>query len=126
MSERSDVPSPERAQTLPVGTTVLLGEPAVEPTALLAAMTEATGSIPVVRALSRCWAQVGDQPPGLVVGVDLDPDDPDARAAVLRAIDRAGATQHPDFTVGIAFWRDGGSFVEWMQQNVKPFHQRGE
>jgi hypothetical protein len=112
-----------RTHTVAMGTTVRLGEPAIEPTSLLEAIAAATAGIPEVRALSRCWAQLGDQAPGLVLGVDLDPDGPDARAAVLRAIDGARATQHPDFTVDIAFWSDGGAFVDWMQQNVKPFHR---
>jgi type III secretion system (T3SS) SseB-like protein len=115
----------ERPHTVPVGTTVRLGEPAVEPTALLVAITDQAESMPAVRGLSRCWAQVGDHPPGLVVGVDLDPDSAEARAAIIRAMDGARAMQHPDFTVDIAFWTDGGAFVEWMQQNVEPFYRRG-
>jgi hypothetical protein len=114
-----------RVHSIPVGTTVHLGAPAVEPTALLEQISMVAPSVPAIRSISRCWAVVGDQPPGLVIGVDLEPDTPDVRAIVLRTIDGARAVEHPDSTVDIVFWRDRGPFVEWMEQNATPFYRRG-
>jgi hypothetical protein len=109
--------------TVQAGTVVLIGEPAIEPVALLAAIAAATDRLPAVRSLSRCWARSGQEAPGLIVGVDLDPDDNQGRAAVVDAVSEAVSSAHPEFTVDVVFWADGATFVEWMQQNVKPFHE---
>jgi hypothetical protein len=110
--------------TMPAGTAVLIGEPAIEPVELLAAIVQATEGLPAVRSLSRCWAQSGQQPPGLVIGVDLQPDDREVRAEVAAAISAAVTGAHPDFVVDVVFAADGGTFTRWMQENVKPFEKR--
>ena len=109
--------------TLPAGTTVLIGEPATEPVELLAAIAQATDLLPAVRSLSRCWAQSGQQPPGLVLGVEIEPDNQEVRAAVVDAVTAADGSRHPGFTVDVVFMADGGTLTSWMQDNVKPFHQ---
>ena len=109
---------------LAAGTVVHIGEPAIEPIELLEAIAAATDLLPAVRSLSRCWAQSGQQPPGLIVGVDLDPDDHDGRAAVVDAVSNAVTAGHPDFTVDVVFASDGGTFARWMSENVPPFHRR--
>jgi hypothetical protein len=76
-----------------------------------------------VRELSRCWAQSGEQPPGLIIGVDLEPDSRQLRTVVVEAVGVAVTTVNPGFVVDVVFAADRGTFVTWMQQNVKPFHQ---
>ncbi|MEO6116816.1 MAG: enhanced serine sensitivity protein SseB C-terminal domain-containing protein [Pseudolysinimonas sp.] len=109
--------------SVPAGTVAYLGEPAVEPVELLAAIARATDGLSAVRTLSRCWAQFGNEPPGLVVGVQLEPDTPQVRAAVAESIGSVWSTLQPGYAVDIAFDGDGGSVTTWMRKNVNPFHR---
>jgi hypothetical protein len=110
-------------RTVPAGTAVLIGEPAIEPVELLSAIAGATDAVSAVRSLSRCWAQTGAEPPGLVLGVDLDPDTAAARAEVTGAVGVVWSEVRPGFTVDVVFEGDGGVLATWMLQNVEPFHR---
>lgn len=110
--------------TLSAGTKVRIGEPAVEPVELVAEVTRELDTVPAVRAARRAWAAVGDSRPGLVVAVDVDPDNSSTRDAVLEAVRRAAGSSPTDFPVDVVFDNDRDVFVQWMHEHAEPFYQR--
>jgi hypothetical protein len=112
------------SSTLSVGTRVRIGEPTEEPEPLLAKVAAGLGGLTGVREARRCWAQVGDADPGLVIGVDVDPDNPDTRAAVVRAIGAVTGHSPEEFAVNVVFTNDHDVFTQWMAQNAEPFFGR--
>ena len=121
--------SPEqvRAMTAPAslqaGQVVQLGEPAEEPTRLLEAVAAGLATSAGVRAAYRALMQAGDQPPRLVVGVEVD--DPAAGQRLLEAVGRAAAELGDREVDLIAFGEDGdGSVGSWMQLHTRPFYRR--
>jgi hypothetical protein len=108
-----------RATPVPAGTRIRIGEPAEEPVELLMRLASSLATIPAARLARRCWAQVGVENPGLVIGVDVDPDNPDVRAAVIRAV--ASANIDRESIVNVVFTSDEGEFVSWMSANTEPF-----
>ncbi|MEO6533533.1 MAG: enhanced serine sensitivity protein SseB C-terminal domain-containing protein [Pseudolysinimonas sp.] len=114
-----------RATTISAGTRVRLGEPAVEPTELLAAIGAGLGTVPAVRAARRVWAQVGERAPGLVVGLDIDPDNPDVREIAVSAVGTAHRSVQSNFAVDVVFTHDRNDFTEWMSANAAPFYPAG-
>lgn len=111
-----------RATMIPGGTRVRLGEPAIEPTELLAAIGAGLAAVPAVREARRVWAQIGESTPGLVVGLDVDPDNPDVRQAAVSAVGAAHRGVHSDFAVDVVFAHDRNDFTEWMNANTAPFY----
>ena len=111
-----------RATMIPAGTRVRLGEPAIEPTELLAAIGAGLAVVPAVREARRVWAQIGESDPGLVVGLDVDPDNPDVRHAAVSAVGAAHRRVHSDFAVDVVFAHDRNDFTEWMNANAAPFY----
>lgn len=111
-----------RATMIPAGTRVRLGEPAIEPTELLAAIGAGLAAVPAVREARRVWAQIGESDPGLVVGLDVDPDNPDVRQAAVSAVGAAHRRVHSDFAVDVVFVHDRNDFTEWMNANAAPFY----
>ena len=107
------------------GTTVRVGDPAEEPTELLAGIAAVLGEVPAVRAARRAWAVVGEGRPGLVLGLDVDPDSPEVRGQALEAVRRAVGTGAADFPVDVVFDNDRGPLVEWMHEHAEPFHTSG-
>lgn len=114
-----------RDTVISVGTTIRLGEPAEEPEELLAAIRSRLAAVPAVRDARRCWAQVGDAAPGLVVGLDVDPDIPETRSAALAAVGAAAESVPAGFPVNAVFANDGDDFTTWMHAHVEPFFMRG-
>jgi hypothetical protein len=104
------------------GTRVRIGHPATEPEELLAALAAAVTGLGSVREMRRAWAAVGDNRPGLVVGVDLDPDNEPTRQTVLAAVREAAVSRQTDYAVDVVFVNDRGPLVEWMWENADPFH----
>jgi len=111
-----------RATTIPAGTRVRLGEPAIEPTELLAAIGASLAAVPAVREARRVWAQIGESDPGLVVGLDIDPDNPDVRQSAVLAVGSAHRREHSAFAVDVVFAHDRNDFTEWMNANAAPFY----
>lgn len=107
---------------LTAGTRIRIGHPADEPTAFLEALGTAFRQLAPVRSARRAWAAVDDQPPGLVIGVDVDPDSPDTRGAVVDAIGRTARSHGTPFTVDAVFTNDRDSFTEWMHSEASPFY----
>jgi SseB protein N-terminal domain/SseB protein C-terminal domain len=120
-------PEQVRAMAAPAsllaGQVVQLGEPAEEPTRLLEAVAAGLATSTGVRAAYRALMQAGDQPPRLVVGVEVD--DPAAGQRLLEAVGRA-ASELGDREVDlIAFGEDGdGAVGSWMQLHTRPFYRR--
>jgi hypothetical protein len=107
------------------GTTVRVGEPAEEPTALLAEVASALVAVPAVRAARRAWAVVGEGKPGLVLGLDVDPDAPEVRQLALDTVRRVVGREPAGFPVDVVFDNDRGPLVEWMHAHAEPFHTAG-
>lgn len=108
---------------VPAGARVRIGEPAEEPAALLGALAAQAKHVPAVRELRRAWAAVGEADPGLVVGVDLDPDNQQTREAAMAEVRSAVAAQSTSFTVDVVFASDRDSMMEWMTQHAEPFYR---
>jgi len=111
-----------RAVTIPTGTIIRLGEPAVEPTELLAAIRVALGAVPAVRQARRVWAQVGDAEPGLVIGLDVDPDNPGVRQEAIAAIATVHGGSPSEYEVNVVFANDRSDFMQWMNERAAPFY----
>jgi len=108
---------------IPAGTTIRVGHPADEPDRLLAAVASEFGAAPHVTAARRCWAAAGESLPGVVLGIDVDPDNPDARDSVVQAVRRAARASDYDGTVDVVFANDRDAFTEWMLANTEPFYR---
>ena len=103
------------------GTTVRVGHPAEEPTAMLDAAATELRTVPSVRAVRRCWAAVGENLPGLVLGVDIDPDVPEQRRLVVEAVGRAARSAGYRASVDVVFANDRDALTTWMHANADPF-----
>jgi hypothetical protein len=109
-------------RTVPAGTRLRIGEPAEEPVQLLAGLTAGFADLPAVREARRAWAAVGENTPGLVLSLDVDPDNKDVRQAVLDRT-RAVVNEHQvAFAVDVVFSNDRTAMTSWMQSNVGPFY----
>jgi hypothetical protein len=104
------------------GTAIRIGDPATEPDELLTSLVSAFAELREVHEARRAWAVVGEGHPGLVVGVDLDPDGTRARHAVLAAVRDVVGHSSAAFPVDVVFTSDGGPLVEWMLSNTDPFY----
>jgi hypothetical protein len=110
------------SSTLSTGSRIRIGDPVEEPNDLLQALSDAYAGLPAIRAARRCWAAVNDEQPGLVVGIDLDPDTPDTRSIVQQATSSTVSTLAPSFVVDLVFTTDRDEFTNWMIDNSPPFH----
>jgi hypothetical protein len=111
--------------TIPAGQQIRLGQPAEEPQALLSAVAAALSRIPAVVDARRALAQIGDQPPGLLIGVRIDRPAADDRQAVLATINSAVAAAPVPLTVDTVFLDDPvDQITAWMIDNTEPFYRR--
>lgn len=110
-----------RPFTVPAGSRVYLGEPAVEPVPLLDAIAAAIATVSAVREARRVWVLIDDGAPGLVIGIDVEPDQAGARRDALSAVGRAQTASPVPFPVGVVFAQDRGELVAWMAENATPF-----
>lgn len=121
------------AWTAPAGTQVRLGQPEVEPTELLTALRGTLGRVSEVKSVRSGWAQFGEDPPGVVLGIVLDLDSEQVRQAVQAAVADARG-QVPDApSVNMVFSaasgdaaadgradRSGDAVAEWLAVNGNP------
>ncbi|GII22655.1 enhanced serine sensitivity protein SseB [Planosporangium mesophilum] len=111
--------------TVRAGQPVRLGAPAEEPRALLAALASAFERVPAVVEARRALAQMGDQPPGLLIGIRADQRVAGWRQAALAAVDAAASAEPMPLTVDTAFLDDPTDpITAWMLGNTEPFYQR--
>lgn len=108
---------------VPAGTKVRIGEPAEEPEELLDAVAVGLGGLPAVRSARRCWAAVGESRPGLVIGLDVDPDNQQTRTSALDAVRAVADGTAGSFPVDVVFENDRDEFTAWMNAHVEPFYQ---
>ena len=108
-------------RTVKADTSVLLGDPAVEPVDFLARVSDLLNDIAGVKAARRCWAVVGSQQPGLVLSVDLIQSDDQQRQEVMKAVAKAVENTALDYNVDVVFDADTGEFTSWMLANSNPF-----
>ena len=104
------------------GTTFRLGDPVEEPVQLLSEVARALGPMHAVRAARRAWAVIGDGSPGLVLGLDIDPDNDEVRQRALDAVRRVVGAAPAGYPVDVVFDNDQGPLVEWMHDHAVPFH----
>ncbi|MEV4504890.1 enhanced serine sensitivity protein SseB C-terminal domain-containing protein [Streptomyces klenkii] len=110
-------------KTVHAGETIRLGEPAEEPVALLAALRRAFGAVPTVSSARRALVQVGNQHPGLLIGVAVSGAAEEARDAVLAAVSQAVSEEPVPFTVDTVFLGNPNDRTSvWMTDNVEPFY----
>ena len=107
--------------TVPVGSRVYLGEPAQEPVQLLETIGAALAAVPAVREARRVWVVIDDGAPGLVIGIDVEPDQASVRRDALSAVARAQIAAPVRFLVGAVFVQDRGLLAAWMAENAIPF-----
>lgn len=112
-----------RSTVVSLGARVRLGEPADEPTRLLQMIGVALGTVLAVRDARRVWAQVDDDAPGLVIGIDVDPDNADTRLDAVAAVGSAQRAASPEFAVDVVFSNDRSEFTAWMTENAAPFYR---
>jgi hypothetical protein len=98
---------------------LFIGEPAVEPVEVLNALSRTAHGIGEVREMRRAWVSVDGAEPGLMIGVDLDPDNDAARAAVMNAL-RDGLPS--EVVTDLLFANDRSPIIDWMWSNTEPFH----
>jgi type III secretion system (T3SS) SseB-like protein len=104
------------------GTTFRVGDPVEEPVQLLGEVARALRPMGAVRAARRAWAVIGDGSPGLVLGLDIDPDNDEVRQGALDAVRRVVGAEPAGYPVDVVFDNDRGPLVEWMHDHAEPFH----
>jgi len=107
--------------TVPAGSRVYLGEPADEPLELLDAVGAALAAVPGVREARRVWAMVENGTPGLVIGIDVEPDEATTRSEAMAAVSRALVVAPAASPLGVVFVGDRGELVAWMAANAATF-----
>lgn len=110
-------------RTVPAGGRLRLGVPAEEPDELLSALAATFAITPAVLEARRALAQVGDEPPVLLIGVRGDYDvgtwQQDSVAAVADALRRHSAP-YPVETVFLDDNRD--PVTVWLLEHTEPFY----
>ncbi|QLE72393.1 enhanced serine sensitivity protein SseB [Streptomyces rectiverticillatus] len=112
-------------KTVHAGESIRLGEPAEEPLALLTSLRRAFGAVPTVSSARRALMQVGEQHPGLLIGVTVRDaaEAEESRGAVLAAVSRAVSEEPVPFTVDTVFLGNPNDQTSvWMTDNVEPFY----
>lgn len=115
-------------RTVPAGTRVRIGEPAVEPTEVLSQIAYALGEVPAVTSARRAWVQVADEAPSLAVGLELaaGTSTESVLPSVRDAFDDILRRHRPGFAIDLVLLDDAGDPIStWMQANAEPFHRAG-
>lgn len=112
-------------RTVPAGARLRLGQPADEPHEFLTTLREAFGGVPAVTEARRALAQVGDQPPGLLIGVLPDRTVDGWQRDSVEAV-RAAARRAPlPYPVDTVFLDDATDPVSrWMLEHTTPLYRR--
>jgi hypothetical protein len=116
-----------RGQTRRVtaGARMRLGLPVEEPHDLLTALADAFRTLPAVTEARRALAQVGEQPPALLIGVRLNTDQPTDTGAreVTAAIQATIARVTSPYPVDTVILHDTDDpITAWLLTNTEPFY----
>lgn len=113
-------------ESVPAGAQIMLGEPADEPTELLDALRDTLAAdAPEVASASRAWAKLGDRPEGLLLGIDVRPDDDRTRQSALQAVGAAVSRTRVPYGVDSVFLSDQTDpITAWFAENTHPFYVR--
>jgi hypothetical protein len=110
---------------VPAGGRLRLGAPADEPHELIAALAGAFATTPAVLEARRALAQIGDEPPMLLIGVRADRHvgtwQQDSVGAVAQAV-RQSPVPYPVETTFLDDQTD--PVTEWMLEHTEPLYRR--
>jgi hypothetical protein len=107
------------------GETVRLGDPADEPTELLEHVATALQPANAVVEARRVWAQVGERPPGLVIGLGFVPEaDANDKKLAFSAVGEAVGGTAVTFSIDLVELDPTDGFAAWMLENNQPFFTR--
>jgi hypothetical protein len=107
------------------GTQIFLGEPAEEPSALLDALSAAFAAVPEVASVRRAWAKIGNNPAGLLLGIEVTPDDDRTRRTAIETVNatlKVASIHDPVDSVFLAEPTD--PITAWFLSNTEPFYAR--
>lgn len=112
-------------QTINREAEVSIAEPpaAIDVQPLLQAVVAQIEPSPLVLAAHRCWVEIDETKSGLVIALDLEPNDHDTRAQAADLLRAALATVEFPHPIDVVFHGEGNVFAEWMVQNTKAFYQ---
>ncbi|MGC1210937.1 MAG: enhanced serine sensitivity protein SseB C-terminal domain-containing protein [Micromonospora sp.] len=113
------------AHTLRAGQQVRLGVPDDEPEELLAAVADRLRAVPAVASARRALMQVGDEPPGLLIGLAIDPALDQERERALAAVRAAVAAVPVGYEVDTIILDDPAAPLQgWLLANTPPCYER--
>jgi SseB protein N-terminal domain len=114
---------------------ISVGPLPVQPDGLLDGIRAGLAAVAAASQAAAAWLAVEFAGEGLVISVTLDdPDDGDAKDAVVRVVERAAlaAPTHPRFPIDVTFpgeYSGGASMPdpvdEWVSASATPFYRRG-
>jgi hypothetical protein len=114
---------------VPAGGRLRLGAPAEEPHELIAALAAAFALTPAVIEARRALAQIGDEPPVLLIGVRADRGVGTWRQDSVAAVAEAARQSPAPYPVDAVFVGDEAGerdpVTAWMTEHAEPFYQRG-
>jgi hypothetical protein len=113
-------------KTIPAGTRIRIGEPAIEPVEVLKQIGYALGDVPEVQSARRAWVQVADEPPSLAIGLALTEQSATepVLAAVRDALDDILRRNRPGFAIDLVGLDDPvDPIAAWMNAHAACFHE---
>ncbi len=116
-----------RGEEIPddAGNQILLGEPSEEPSALLDVLRGAFAAVPEIVSARRAWSKVGDQQEGLLLGIEITPDDGRTRRSAVDAVTGALDRSAVAYPVDSVFLTDPAEpITAWFLKNTEPFYRR--
>ncbi|GAA2558476.1 enhanced serine sensitivity protein SseB [Winogradskya consettensis] len=109
------------SRQVPAGRRMRLGDPVEEPTELLAAVAASFSAIPAVTEARRALAQVGEEPPALLIGIRTQ--DESVARTVAEAVRTATQRSPVPYPVDTVVLRDENDpLTAWMLANTTPFY----
>jgi SseB protein C-terminal domain/SseB protein N-terminal domain len=125
----ADEREPGVEETVPAGTSVMIGDPAEEPEAVLGAIARTCSGRPEVVAAYRAQLHVNraGERPHLAIGLVVDAPSEDAhelRREVARSATAAGAEQVS--VVVLDRVAEGDAVAAYMLERTRPFYSRGD
>jgi hypothetical protein len=125
----ADDREPGGEETVPAGTSIMIGDPAEEPEAVLEAVARACSGRPEVVAAYRAQLHVNraGERPHLAIGLVVDApsgDHHELQSEVARSATAAGAEQVS--VVVLDRLAEGDAVASYMLEKTRPFYSRGD